>query len=105
MKKEKLYLKPPVGRDVEDICLNCGRPVPPCRCGEAIEKLACSLHLNTPMRVIAIPSYQCRVRTGLREITQWTDAAECGVLGCGYMRALKDAQGVPRNQNVKTGRK
>ena len=95
---EKLYLKEyPI--DMYGECSICGRlrsgPDAECHCGEIITNRSCSLHLNVLMRRTAIPIYKGNV------IIRWVDMAECAVIGCGYVRAIKDGQGVPRNENRK----
>jgi len=53
------------------------------------------------MQVLAVPVYRYRAVTGVREVAAWVDVAECKVFGCGCVRALKTAQGGPRNRNRK----
>ena len=83
-------LKKTFGKDVDGCCLNCGRPAPPCRCGELVTNRACTAHPEAALRVLAIPVRRSRVSTGLTEIVSWVDVAECEVLGCATCRTIKD---------------
>jgi len=95
----KLYEKEyPITSDGE--CGICGRlkhvADSECRCGEIVRNLACPAHARY-LRVTAIPIY----RGEPRHISHWVNIFECSIMGCGYVRAFKNGQGVPRNKNRK----
>lgn len=96
-----LRRKRPIEQSGDGECFNCGRQYPACLCGYLVE-LSCSRH-GEQLQVIAIPVYH-DLGDGVRAIVGWVNAAECPIWGCDTLRAIKDGQGVARNQNTKGGR-
>ena len=92
--------KKPIQHDGNGDCFNCGRQYPVCLCGLPVE-MSCSQH-GEQLTVIALPVYH-NLGDGIRAVVGWVNAAQCPMQGCDTLRAIKDGQGVPRNQNTKGG--